>query len=70
MDQAAPSAVHATLMLRATHRLDAVSALLANEATTVQHVSIVNPKNHDPLESGTLILFQTSSAMCAYIHSM
>lgn len=58
MDQAAPSAVHATLMLLVTHRLDTVSALLANKATTVEHVSIMSQKNPDAPESGTLILLK------------
>lgn len=55
MDQAAPFAVHATLMLLVTHRLDTVSALLANKATTAQHVSIMHLKHPDALESRTLI---------------
>lgn len=44
MGQAAPCAAHATLMLLVTHRLDTVSALLANKATTVQHVRITLTK--------------------------
>lgn len=44
MDQAVSCIVHATLMLLVTHRMDTVSALLANKATTVQHVRITRTK--------------------------